>query len=135
MAPAHTTATIGKDHGGGHGGGTGFAHGKGNGQVAAAQLGHLIVLVFTHQQQLFLGQAGLHAAVDHSHGGGNSAQITNDLFNALGKLVVLGIGHAVAQNGAFQCHNGLTGGNGLGDFGGDIHILLEIHHNTNSFTF
>ena len=95
----------------------------------------MVVLVFTHEQQLFLGQASLHAAVDHSHGSRNSALVAEDLLHALCKLVVLGVGHTVAQNGAFQCHNGLTGGNSLGDFGGDIHILLEIHHNTNSFTF
>ena len=44
------------------------------------------------------------------------------LLDLQGGLHVLGIGHAVGDDGGLQSDDGLTGGNGLGDFGVYVQI-------------
>ena len=47
------------------------------------------------------------------------------LLDLEGGLHVLGIGHAVGNDGGFERHDGLAGGKGLGNLGGDIQILVH----------
>ena len=73
------------------------------------------------------GQAGLQAAADDGDGSGHSAVVTDDLLHLQSGLHVLGVGHTVGDDGGFQSHNGLPGGNGLGNFGFYVQILVDVH--------
>ena len=83
--------------------------------------------LFAEVFDLFLGQAGLQAAADDGNGGGHRAVLADDLLHIQGRLHVLGIGHAMGDNGGFQRHNGLPGGDGSGDLGIDVQILIHVH--------
>ena len=74
---------------------------------------------------LILGKARLEAAADDGDGRGHGARLTDDALDLERGLHVLGIGHAVGNDGGFERHDGLTGGKGLGNLGGDIQILVH----------
>ncbi|SCJ71419.1 Uncharacterised protein [uncultured Blautia sp.] len=51
----------------------------------------------------------------------------DDLLHVQGRLHILGIGHAVGDDGGFQCHHGTTLVQGLLHFRGDVEILVQSH--------
>ena len=119
------TGHMGDHHGGGDGGGAVTAQGHQHRQITAAGLGHaragLAQIV-----DLLGGQTGLHAAADDGDGGGHRAVFTDDLLHVQGRLHILGIGHAVADDGALQRHHGLAILQGLLYLRGNIQITIHI---------
>ena len=53
------------------------------------------------------------------------ARLADDALDLERGLHVLEIGHAVGNDGGFERHDGLTGGKGLSNLGGDIQILVH----------
>ena len=115
---------VGDHHGGGHGGGAVLATGAQNGQVTAGGLGDGVALL-AEVFDLLGGQAGLQTAADDGDGRGDRARVADDLLDLEGGLHVLRVGHAVGNDGGFERHDGLTGGKGLSNLGGDIQILVH----------
>ena len=72
------------------------------------------------------GQAGLQAAADDGDGGGHGARVADNLLDLERGFDVLRVGHAVGNDGGFERHDGLAGGKGLGNLGGDIQILVHV---------
>ena len=122
LNPSH----VGDDHGGGDGGSAVLALGYQNGQVTAAGLGHsgagLAQIV-----DLGLGQTGLQAAADDGDGGGHRAVLADDLLHVQSGLHVLGIGHAVGDDGGFQSHHGAALVQSLLHFGSDVQVFIQRH--------
>ena len=63
---------------------------------------------------------------DDGDGRGDRAAFADDALDLEGGLHVLGIGHAVGNDGGFERHDGLTGFERLGDLGGDVQILVHV---------
>ena len=120
------TGHVGDDHGGGHGGGTVPALGHQNGQVTAAGLGDAGAGL-AQVIDLSLGQAGLQAAADDGDGGGNGTIFADDLLHVQSGLHVLGIGHAVGDDGGFQSHHGAALVQSLLHFGSDVQVFVQRH--------
>ena len=118
---------VGDHHGGGHGGGAVSPLGDQHSQVPAGSLGHGLALL-AQVLDLVLGQAGLQAAAQNGDGGGDCAVGTDDLLDLEGSLHVLGVGHPVGDDGGFQRHDGLALGQGLGNFGIHVKILIQVIH-------
>ena len=128
-------AAGGKDLDAGHGGdhhrrGDGrravHALGDEDSQIAAAGLGHartgLAQIV-----DLLGGEARLQTALDDGDGGGHGAVVADDLLHVQRRLHVLGIGHAVGDDGTLQRDNGAALVERLLDLRGDVQITIEIH--------
>ena len=98
--------------------------------VAAADLADALSLA--HNEQLFSVQTDLQLAAHDRGRRGDSALCADDFFDLVRELHVLRIGHTVAQNGGFQCDDGLARVDGLLNFRGNRQIILQIHMN-NSF--
>ena len=112
-------------HGGGDGGGAGFAGGQVGGKIAPADFAD----VFTpaHQLQLLGRETDLDPAADERHGGGVGAALSNLLFHLRREGEIFGIGHPVAENGAFQRHDRLAVFQRLPQLRTDIKVFFEIH--------
>ncbi len=117
---------VGDHHGGGDGGGAVGLAGAQHRQIPAAGFGDGLALL-AQVLDLLLGAAGLQAAAQDGDGGGHRAVVPDDLLHLEGGLHVLGIGHAVGDDGGLQGHHGLAGSDGLGHLGGHVQILGEIH--------
>ena len=117
-------------HRGGDGRRTGLAGSQIDGHVTAADLADALGLA--HDEQLVGVQADLQLAADDGGRRRDRALGTDDLFDLMGKLHVLRIGHAVAENGGLQRDDGLAGGDGFLNFRGNRQIIFQIHMN-NSF--
>ena len=117
---------VGDDHGGGDGGGSVPSLGHQDGEIPAAGLGHaragLAEIV-----NLLGGEARLQAAAQDGDGGGDGPVLPDDGLHLQGGFHVLGIGHAVGDDGGFQGHHRLSGFQGFLDFGGDVQILVHVH--------
>ena len=111
---------MGDNHGSGDSGGAVPALRHQHGQIPTAGLGHgragLAQVV-----DLLGREAGLQPPADDGDGGGNGTVFADDLLH------VLGIGHAVGDDGGFQCHHGTTLVQGLLHFRGDVEILVQSH--------
>ena len=133
-APMHAAdAAGGKDldarhggdhHGGGDGAGTVHALGYQHGQVTAAGLGDGVAGL-AQIVNFVSGKARLQAAADDGNGGGHGTAGADDLLHLQGRLLVLGIGHAVGDDGALQGHNRLTLVQGLLYFGCNVQITVQ----------
>ena len=116
---------VGDHHRGGDGARAVLALRDEHGQVAAGSLRDARAGA-AEVVDLFLGKTGLQAAADDGDGRGDRAGLADDALDLEGGLHVLGIGHAVGNDGGFERHDGLTGGKGLGNLGGDIQILVHV---------
>ena len=133
-APMHAAdAARGKDldarhggdhHGGGDGAGAVHALGYQHGQNPAAGLGHGVASL-AQVVDLLRGQARLQAAADDGDGSGHSAAGADDLLYLQGRLLLLGIGHTMGDDGAFQGHNGLALVQGLLYLGCNVQITVQ----------
>ena len=94
---------------------------------AFSALGHLLTLL-AQVLDLLGAQAGLQAAAQDGDGRGHRAVVPDDLLHLQSGLYVLGIGHAVGDDGGLQSHHRLTGRNSSGYFRGYIQKLVQIHH-------
>jgi hypothetical protein len=65
-----------------------------------------------------VSSADVDAACHDGDGGGNGPCGANILFDQTGGFDVLGIRHAMRDDGGFKCHKGAMCCHGLGDFGG-----------------
>ena len=72
-----------------------------------------------------MGQARLQAAADDGDGGGDGAVVANGLLHQQGGLHILGIGHAVGDDGALQRHDGFAGGQRRLYLGGNVQIFVH----------
>ena len=121
----HTDARhVGDHHRGGDGARAVLALRDEHGQVAAGSLRDARAGA-AEVVDLFLGKARLEPSADDGDGRGDRAAFADDALDLEGGLHVLGIGHAVGNDGGFERHDGLTGGKGLGNLGGDIQILVH----------
>ena len=112
-------------HGGGHGGGAGEALREVDGHVPAADLAH--VLGPAHELQLLAVEADLQLAADDGGGGGDGALGPDDLLHLVGELQVLGIGHAVGEDGGLQGHHGAALVQSLLHFGSNVQVFVQRH--------
>ena len=117
---------VGDHHGGGDGGGAVGLAGDQHRQIPAAGLGHVLALL-AQILDLLGGEAGLQAAAQNGDGGGHRAVVADDLLHLEGGLHVLGVGHAVGDDGGLQGDHGLARGHSGGYFRGDVQIRIEIH--------
>ena len=115
---------VGDHHRGGDGARAVLALRDEHGQVAAGSLRDARAGA-AEVVDLFLGKARLEPAADDGDGRGHGAGLTDDALDLERGLNVLGIGHAVGNDGGFERHDGLTGSKGLGNLGGDIQILVH----------
>ena len=115
---------VGDHHRGGDGARAVLALRDEHGQVAAGSLRDARAGA-AEVVDLFLGKARLQASADDGDGRGHGARVANDLLDLERGLHVLRVGHAVGNDGGFERHDGLTGGKGLGNLGGDIQILVH----------
>ena len=106
---------MGQDHGGGHGGGAVLAGSHQPGDVTAAGLGDSLAGLAQVLQLLRL-QPYAQLSTQDGAGGGNGAVFPDDGLAGLGGLHILGIWHAVGNDGAFQGHHGLVFRQGGGYF-------------------
>ena len=117
---------VGDNHGSGDSGGAVPALRHQHGQIPTAGLGHgragLAQVV-----DLLGREAGLQPPADDGDGGRGGAVFPDDLLHVQGRLHILGIGHAVGDDGGFQCHHGTTLVQGLLHFRGDVEILVQSH--------
>ena len=120
------TGHVSDDHGGGHGGGAVPALSHQNGQVTAAGLGDGRAGL-TQIVDLGFGQTGLQTAADDGDGGGNGTAFADDLLYVQSGLHVLGIGHAVGDDGGFQSHHGAALVQSLLHFGSDVQVFIQRH--------
>ena len=124
---------VGDHHGGGDGGGAVLTPGAQDGDVPAGGLGNglsLLAEVLDFRSR----QTGLQPPADDGDGGGYRAVLPDDLLHVQSSLYVLGVGHTVGDDGGFQRYHRLARGNGGGDFGVDIQILVHVHM-CHSFSF
>ena len=91
------------------------ARGDAGGHVGARQFGDALGL--TQRLQLISFQPYVQLAVDHGNGGRGGACVADVLFHLCRNFDVLGVGHAVGDDGAFQCHDGAARVFGSADFG------------------
>ena len=124
---------VGDHHGGGDGGGAVLTPGAQDGDVPAGGLGNglsLLAEVLDFRSR----QTGLQPPADDGDGGGYRAVLPDDLLHIQRGLHILGVGHTVGDDGGFQRYHRLARGNGGGDFGVDIQILVHVHM-CHSFSF
>ena len=114
---------VGDNHGGGDGGGPVLPTGAQHGQVPAAGLGDLGPRL-AQVLNLLPGAPGLQLSADDGDGGGHRAVLPDDGLHRQGGLHVLGVGHAVRDDGGLQGHHRLSGGKGPGHLGGYVQILV-----------
>ena len=117
---------VGDEHGGGHCRGPVGLPGYQGGQIPAAGLGDLpagLAQVF----DLLPAEPGLQAAADDGDGGGDSPIVADGLLHQQGGLHILGVGHAVGDDGALQRHHGAALIQSLFDLG--RYIKISIHKN------
>ena len=115
---------IGNDHGGGDGGGAVRAAGNQRRQVASAGLGDAaagLAEVF----DLVTAEARLEAAADDGDRGGHGAVVADGLLDQQRGLHILGVGHAVGDDGALQRDDGLARVERGLYFGGNVKILIH----------
>ena len=117
---------VGDDHGGGNGGGSVLPLGHQDGEVPAAGLGHARARL-AQVINLLVGEARLQAAAQDGDGGGDGPVLPDDALHLQSGFHVLGIGHAVGDDGGFQGHHRLPGFQGFLDFRGDVQILVHVH--------
>ena len=115
---------VGDHHGGGHGGGPVGPLGHQDGQVPAGGLGDLLPLL-AQVLNLRRGEAGLQPPPQDGDGGGDSPVLADDLFHFQSGLHILGVGHAVGDDGGLQGHHRLAFRQGLGH--GGVHVKIGIH--------
>ena len=115
---------VGDHHGSGHGAGTVLALSDEHRQVPAAGLGDGRTFL-TEVLDLLRGEARLQPPADDGNGGGHGPVLPDQLLHRQGRLHVLGVGHPVGDDGGFQGHHGLAGGEGFGDLGGYVKILVH----------
>ena len=118
------TGHVGDHHGGGNGGGAIAALSHQNGQVAAAGLGDGVAAL-AQIVDLLGGQTSLQAAADDGDGGGHGAVFADDLLHVQSGLHILGIGHAVGDDGALQSHHGTALCHSLLHLGRYIQITIH----------
>ena len=116
---------AGDDHGGGHSGGTVGLPGDQHRQIPAAGLGDAAA-GFAEILNLFTAEPGLQAAADDGDGGGNGAVVPEGLLHPQGGFHVLGIGHAVGDDGALQGDDWPALLQGLGHFGRHVKMLIQV---------
>ena len=122
----------GADHGSGYGGGTVLTAHQQYGQIAAAGLGHRQAL-FAQVFDLFRRAADSDLSLDDGNGGGHSTVFTDDLFHVQRGLHILGIGHAVGDDGGFQGHNRFAGSQGFLHLRGDGKVFAQVIHDDTPF--
>ena len=83
--------------------------------------------LFAEVFNLLRGQACLQAAADNGDGGRHGAVFPDNALHVQSSFHVLGIGHAVGNDGGFQGDNRLSLRNGLGYFGIYIQIFVHVH--------
>ena len=93
------------DHRGGDCGGAVLAPGDEYGQVAARGLGHSLSFV-AQILNFFGGATSLEFAADDSDGGGCSTIVTDGLLDTQCRFHILGIRHAVGDDGGFKGDHG-----------------------------
>ena len=116
---------VGDDHGGGHGGGPVRLPGHQGGQIPAAGLGNLPAGL-AQILDLLPAETRFQAAADDGDGGGHGSVVADGLLHQKGGLHILGIGHAVGDDGALQSHHGAALGKSLLHFGRYIKVLVHI---------
>ena len=139
-APVHTADTaggeygdprhVGDDHGGGDGGGAVPTLCHQHRQIPAAGLGNggagLAQVV-----DFLRAQARFQPAADDRDGGGDRTVVPNNLLHVQRCLHILGIGHAVGDDGGLQSHHRAALIQGLAHFRRNVKILVE-HENDSS---
>jgi hypothetical protein len=110
--------------------GPGAAHGQTGGQIGAGQFHDVFRL--TQRLQFGLCQADVDAARHHGDGGGDSAGLAHLCLDRASGFDVLRPGHAMGDDGGFQCHDRATLGPGLGHFGGQGQKSIQMGHEPTS---
>ena len=103
---------MGRDHRCGHRRAAGAAFGDSKGDVGARQLHRAAGL--GQRFALAVGKPDLDAPVDHRDRRRHRAFVGDDLFDIGRHGGIVGIGHAVGDDGAFERHHRLAGGKGRG---------------------
>ncbi len=116
VAKTDMPARARRDHRGGHGGGPGAARRDAGRHVRAAELGHAAGL--RELSQLGGFQPDVQRALDHRDGRGHGTGSADVLLHRAGDLEVLGIGHAVGDDRAFERDDGAAFVAGPAHFGG-----------------
>ena len=112
-------------HGGGDGGGAGFSGRKVGGEIAAGDLADIFTAA--HQLQLLFGETDLDLSADERHGSGIGAARSDLLLDLSGKGEIFGVGHTVAENGAFQRYDRLAVFDGFLQLGTNVEIFFQFH--------
>ena len=112
---------MGDHHGRRHRRGAIQAPGADGGDIPPAGLGDLAALL-SEILNLLRGQTGLQPPADDGDGGRHGAAFPDDFLHIQSRFDILRIGHAVADDGAFQRHHRLPGCQGFRHFGLDIQI-------------
>ena len=99
---------MGDNHRGSYRRGAIGATGDQDGQVAARGFGDVLAFLAQHVN-LIRRQTRFQPSANDSDGGRDSASLTDCLFHAKSGFDILGIGHAVRDDGGFQCDNRLIG--------------------------
>ena len=115
---------MGDNHGGGYGGGPVLPPGAQYGQIPAAGLGDGGARL-AQVLDFLPGAARLQPPADHGDGSGSRAVLPDDVLHRQGGLHILGVGHAVGDDGGLQGHHGLAGGKGLGHLVRNVKILVH----------
>ena len=119
---------VGDHHGGGDGGSAVLTPGAQQCQVPAGSLVNGLALL-AEVFNFFRSQTGLQPTADDGDGGGNGAVFPDNPLHVQSGFHILGIGHTVGNDGGFQGNDGLALGNGGGNFGIDVQILVQFHTN------
>ena len=114
------------DHGGGNGGCTVFASCAKNSKVATGSFVDSLAF-FAEIFDFFRGKTRFKASADNCNGCGNSTVFTDDLFNFKSGFNVLGVRHAVADDGGFKSNNGFAFCNSLCNFCVYVKEFVEVH--------
>ncbi|MPN34782.1 hypothetical protein SDC9_182276 [bioreactor metagenome] len=120
---------VGDDHGGGNSARSVPTLRHQNRQIPAAGLGNGVAGP-AQIVDLLPGKTRLQAALDNGNGGGNGPVIPDDFLHVQRRIHVLGIGHAVGNDGGFQRHDGFARIQRGAHFGSDIQIFIQ--HNDSS---
>ena len=115
---------VGDYHGGGDGGSAVRSASDECGQIAAAGLGDAAAGL-AEVLDLLMAQTSLEAAADDGDGCGDCAVVTDGLLDKERGLNVLGIGHAVGDDGALKSDDGAAFVQRGLDFGGNVQILVH----------
>ena len=115
---------VGNDHSGGDGGSAVCSACDERGQIAAAGLGDAAAGL-AEVLDLLMAQTCLETAADDGDGRGDCAVIADGLLDEKRGLDVLGIGHAVGDDGALKSDDGAAFIEGGLDFGGNVQILVH----------